>query len=142
MNAAMVKDILWFAKLSYRGTSGAPCVGRLAGAGSLQYCREPRSAERGGCPDASRCERGRRRTAGEAAPVNDGAPGGAEQSEVAAAVAEARAEGEKQRVGDGEDDFDDVRAEIDAHGEDPPVHLSAAKEKRLEKRGLKKPVRF
>ncbi len=74
--------------------------------------------------------------------MNDGAPGGAEQSEVAAAVAEARAEGEKQRVGDGDDDFDDVRAEIDAHGEDPPVHLSAAKEKRLEKRGLKKPVRF
>ncbi len=73
--------------------------------------------------------------------MNDGAPGGAEQSEVAAAVAEARAEGEKQRVGDGDDDFDDVRAELDAAGEDPPVHLSAAKEKRLEKRGLKKPVR-
>ena len=68
---------------------------------------------------------------GKAAPVGASAPSGGKQDEVAAAVAEAKAEGEKQRD-DG--DFDDVKGELEAAAAEPKVHLSAAKEKRLAER--------
>ncbi|KAK9838563.1 hypothetical protein WJX81_007594 [Elliptochloris bilobata] len=67
---------------------------------------------------------------GEGAPVSTSAPSG-KPDEVAAAVAEARAQGEKQRD---DENMDEVRSELDAAAEEPNPHLSAAKERRLEAR--------
>ena len=58
---------------------------------------------------------------------------------MAAAIAEAKAEGEKQRD-DG--DFDDVKGELEAAAAEPKVHLSAAKEKRLAERKEHETVRL